>query len=395
MCLAKSLPQKIRHKLGPLPEFADALLAAEKPGDVTLPEAIARYARRELNQLVPLDGFRPEVLPAHLTLNIRVLDEHGRQLGMGRNLAQLRAELGREAGQLFAEAVKDETPTQTFTDWGFGDLEEVMEIRRGTQTLVGYPAIVDRGNAVSLEVLDSAEKAREMNRAGLRRLFKLGLKEQAKYIEKNLPGFQALALQFNAFGDATELKAQLLEAAFDRACLADPLPRMRAEFERRRDEGRSRLTLIANELARQLGAILAEYVALQKKLQQMAKAFPEPCRDIRENVERLLSKRFVAELPFERLQHVPRYLKAASLRLDKLRADPSRDARVAAELAPLLAQWQREQARRDKSGEHDPQMDQFRWLLEELRVQLFAQELKTPVPVSVKRLQKMWGAMQR
>jgi ATP-dependent helicase HrpA len=223
----------------------------------------------------------------------------------------------------------------------------------------------------------------------------LQLREQAKYIEKNLPGFQALALQFNAFGDASELKVQLLEAAFDRACLADPLPRMRAEFERRRDEGRSKLTLIANELARQLGAILAEYGALQKRLQQMGKAFPEPCRDIRENVERLLPKRFVAELPFERLQHVPRYLKAASLRLDKLRADPTRDARFAAELAPLAAMWQREQMKQLKSGEHDPQMEQFRWLLEELRVQLFTQELKTPVPVSVKRLQKMWQAMQR
>ena len=399
MALAKSLPQKLRHKLGPLPEFADLLLAAEKPGEATLAESIARYARRELNLAVPLNGFRPEALPAHLTMNIRVMDEHGRQLGMGRNLAQLRAELGREAGQRFAEAVREETPAQMFTDWGFGDLEEVMEIRRGTQTLVGYPAIVDRGNAVSLEALDSVEKAREMNRAGLRRLFMLQLKEQAKYIEKNLPGFQALALQFNAFGDASDLKAQLLEAAFDRACLADPLPRMRAEFERRRDEGRSRLTLIANELARLLGAILAEYTGLQKQLQQMRKAFPEPCRDIKENVERLLLKRFVAELPFERLQHLPRYLKAAGLRLDKLRAlgvtGASRDARFAAELAPLLAQWQREQARREKSGEHDPQMEQFRWLLEELRVQLFAQELKTPVPVSVKRLQKMWGAMQR
>jgi ATP-dependent helicase HrpA len=393
--LAKSLPQKLRHKLGPLPEFAELLLAAEKPGEVTLLEAIARYARRELNLLVPLDGFRPETLSKHLSMNIRVLDEHGRQLGMGRNLAQLRAELGREAGQRFAEAVKEETPSHTFTDWGFGDLEEVMEIGRGTQTLVGYPAIVDRQNAVSLEVLDSADKAREMNRAGLRRLFMLELREQAKYIEKNLPGFQALALQFAPFGDASDLKAQLLVAAFDRACLADPLPRMRAAFERRRDEGRSRLTLIANEVARSLATILTEYAGLQKKLQQMAKAFPEPCRDIRENIERLLPKRFVAELPFERLQHLPRYLKAAGLRLDKLRADPSRDARFAAELSPLLAQWQREQARRAKSGEHDPQMEQFRWLLEELRVQLFAQELKTPVPVSVKRLQKMWGAMQR
>ncbi len=395
MLLAKSLPQKLRHKLGPLPEFADLLLAAEKPGEITLAESIARYARRELNLAVPLDGFRPEALPVHLTMNIRVMDEHGRQLGMGRNLAQLRAELGREAGERFAEAVKEETPAQTFTDWSFGDLEEIMEIRRRAQTLVGYPAIVDRGGAVSLEVLDSADQAREMNRAGLRRLFMLQLKEQAKYIEKNLPGFQALALQFNAFGDASELTAQLLEAAFDRACLADPLPRLRAEFERRCDEGRSRLTLIANELARLLGTILAEYGGLQKKLQQMEKAFPEPCREIKENIERLLPKRFVAELPFERMQHLPRYLKAAGLRLDKLRIDPARDARFAAELAPLLAQWRREQSRRAKSGEHDPQMEQFRWLLEELRVHLFAQELKTAVPVSVKRLQKMWLAMQR
>jgi ATP-dependent helicase HrpA len=395
MLLAKSLPQKLRHKLGPLSEFAETMLAAENPGEVTLAEAVARYARRELNMPVPLDGFRLEALPAHLTMNLRVVDEHGRQLGMGRNLAQLRAELGREAGQRFAEAVKEETPNATFTEWSFGDLEEIMEIRRGTQTLVGYPTIVDRGDAVSMEVLDAADKAREMNRAGLRRLFMLQLKEQAKYIEKNLPGFQALALQFNAFGDASDLKAQLLVAAFDRACLADPLPRTKAEFERRCDEGRSRLTLIANELARLLGAILTEYAGLQKKLQQMGKAFPEPCRDVKESVERLLPKHFVAELPFERLQHAPRYLKAASLRLDKLRTDPSRDARFAAELAPLAAMWQREQAKQLKSGEYDPQMEQFRWLLEELRVQLFTQELKTPVPVSVKRLQKMWQAMQR
>ena len=399
MLMAKSLPQKIRHRLGPLAEFADSLLSGAPsdapPETVAIAEAIARHARRELNLAVPMDAFRPEALPAHLSMNFRIVDEHGRQLAMGRNLAQLRAELGREAGQRFAEVAKAEAPAATFTDWDFGDLEEVMEIRRGPQVLVGFPALADRGDAVSLEVLDSADLARERHRAGLRRLFMLQLKEQAKYFEKNLPGFQALALQFTPFGDASELKEQLRFAAFDRACLADPLPRTRAEFEQRRDEARSRVTLIANEMARLAGAILAEQALLQKKLQQSAKAFPDACRDIRENVDRLLTKRFIAELPFDRLQHLPRYLKAAGLRLDKLRADPSRDARQMAELSPLLAQWQRETVKRQRSGEHDPRLDQFRWLLEELRVQLFAQELKTPVPVSVKRLQKMWQSMQR
>jgi len=129
--------------------------------------------------------------------------------------------------------------------------------------------------------------------------------------------------------------------------------------------------------------------------EQASKAFPESCRDIQESTARLLSKRFIEQTPYERLQHFPRYLKAAGLRLDKLRADPGRDARLAAEFAPLCAQWLREYAKQVKSGSSDPRLEQFRWLLEELRVQLFAQELKTPVPVSVKRLSKMWQTMTR
>jgi ATP-dependent RNA helicase HrpA len=395
MRLAKSLPQKVRNQFGPMPEFADAFLAKGEFRDVLLPQAIARYARRELNLTVLLEAFRPETLPAHLSMNFCVVDEHGRQLAMGRNLAQLRAELGQKAGEQFSEMVRTEAPPAKIVGWEFGDLEEVMEIRRGSQTLIGYPGLVDRDDSVNLEVFDSAEKARETHRAGLRRLFMLQLKEQARHIEKNLPGLQALGLQFSAFGEAAELKEQLLAAAFDRACLQEPWPRTRAEFERRREEARSRVTLLAQEIARLVGAILAEHAALKKRVLQMSKAFPEACRDIQENTARLLSARFIEQTPYERLRHFPRYLKAASLRLEKLRADPRRDARLAAEFAPLFAQWQREQAKQLKSGVRDPQLEQLRWLLEELRVQLFAQELKTPVPVSAKRLSKLWQTMNR
>ena len=155
-------------------------------------------------------------------------------------------------------------------------------------------------------------------------------------------------------------------------------------------QARSRVTLLAQEIARLAGVILAEHAALQKKLQQSFKAFPDPCRDIGEAVAGLMSGRFIEQTPYERLQHFPRYLKAAGLRLDKLRADPRRDARLAAEFAPLFAQWQRQRATQARSGAPDPRLEQFGWLLEELRVQLFAQELKTPVPISVKRLTKMW-----
>jgi ATP-dependent helicase HrpA len=393
--LAKSLPQKLRHQLGPLSEFVDALLAPNPSTDVPLPQAIARHARRELNLAVPLDAFRPETLPAHLSMNFRVVDEHGRQLGMGRNLAQLRAELGDAAGEQFAELAKAEAPSEKVREWAFGDLEEVAEVRRGSQTLIGYTGLVDHGDAVSLEVFDSADKAREAHRAGLRRLFMLQLKEQARYVEKNLPGVQAMAMQFTAFGGGDELRSQLLAAAFDRACMQDPLPHTRAEFARRCDEARSRVSLLAQEIARLVGSILNEHAVLQKKLQQMSKAFPAPCRDVQEDAGRLLSKGFIERTPYERLQHFPRYLKASILRLEKLRSDPQRDARLAAELAPLLAQWQREQLKQAKSGEPDSRLEQFRWLIGELRVQLFAQELRTPVPVSVKRLTKMWQTTGR
>ncbi len=393
--LAKSLPQKLRQQLGALQAFVDAFLRANERADVPLAQAIARYARRELNLAVPLDAFRQEMLPAHLSMNFRIVDEHGRQLEMGRNLAQLRAELGQKAGDQFAELARADARSEKVTAWKFGDLEEVMEVRRGSQTLIGYPGLVDHGDSVSFEIFDSADKAREAHRPGLRRLFRLQLKEQARHIEKNLPGSQAMVLQFAAFGEVAELKEQLLAAVFDRACMQEPWPRTRAEFDRRRDEARSRVTLLAQEIARLVGTILAEHTALQKKLQQASRAFPEACRDIQESTARLLSKRFIDETPYERLQHFPRYLKAAGLRLDKLRADPQRDARVAAEFTPLYAQWLRDQAKQLKSGSRDPQLEQFRWLLEELRVQLFAQELKTPVPVSVKRLSKMWQTMSR
>jgi len=393
--LAKSLPQKLRHQCGPLSEFVDAFIAADELRDVPLAQAMARYARRELNLAIPSDAFRPETLPVHLSMNFRIVDEHGRQLAMGRNLAQLRAELGEKAGEQFSGLARSETPSAKFTGWDFGELEEVMEIRRGSQTLIGYPALADHGDFVSLEVLDSPDKAREVHHAGLRRLFMLQLKDQSRYIERNLPGLQAMALQFAAFGEPAELKEQLLAAAFDRTCMQEPWPRARAEFERRCDEARSRVTLLAQEISRLVGTILSEHSALQKRLQQISRGFPDAFRDVQEGVARLLSKRFICETPYGRLQHFPRYLKAAGLRIDKLRADPRRHARLAAEFAPLFSQWQREQARQLKSGVRDPQLEQFRWLLEELRVQLFAQELKTPIPVSAKRLMKMWQTMSR
>ena len=150
--------------------------------------------------------------------------------------------------------------------------------------------------------------------------------------------------------------------------------------------------LLAQEVARLAGSVLEAYTALIRKLPQ-AKAYPNTHQDILQQIQALITRDFVSTIPQAQLTHVPRYLKAAATRIEKLRSDSARDAKLMAEMAPLLSQYAR--TRSGQKGAADPALDEFRWLLEELRVALFAQELRTPMPVSVKRLEKAWATMQR
>ncbi|HYN13688.1 MAG TPA: ATP-dependent RNA helicase HrpA [Burkholderiales bacterium] len=382
--LAKSMPQRLRHKLGALEEFAAAFCDTVPPSDTALAAALARYMRAELNLDVPLDAFRPDSAPHHLHMNFRVVDDAGRQLGMGRNLAELKRELSAQTeAVLQQEAPVDEG--ERYTGWTMGDLPELMEIARGGHTLVGYPALVDADDAVTLQVFDSPEKSRDMHRAGVLRLLAIAFRDRIRDLERTLAKDVLLG----------PLKAEIVAAALARTFLQDSVPMTQAEFARRLDEGRNRFTLIAQEIARTAAGILAERAALQKKLNSVEKALPQTAQDVTQQLTRLLAPGWLARTPWERLQHLPRYLKAASLRLDKLRADPARDARLAGELASLEQPYRREAAARARHGAPDAAFEQFGWLLEELRVSLFAQELKTPVPVSVKRLAKLWQTVRK
>jgi ATP-dependent helicase HrpA len=279
---------------------------------------------------------------------------------------------------------------QAYTAWTFGELPELMEIRKAGQTLIGFPALIDRGTQVEIEVFDEPAAAALKHRAGLRRLLALNLKEPLKYLEKNIPDLQKMAVAFMPLGTQEELRAQIIDVALDRAFLAEPLPHDAASFQARIDEGRTRLNLIAQEIARQAGAVLLEFAAAQRKLKD-ARASKDVADDLAAQLQRLMGKRFIATTPWAQLQHLPRYLKGVQLRLDKLRGDPARDAQRLAELRPLEQRWSRRVA--ELKGAPDARLDEYRWLLEELRISFFAQELKTPQPVSTKRLDKVWAQM--
>ena len=404
--LVKSLPQKLRRNLVPVPEFSAQFCREMPPSDMPLLQALARFIRAQKQLEVPLDAFRLEQLPAHLLMNFRVVDEYGRQLGVSRNFVQLRAEwaptstlihptggeglnlANRKADSLShggRAGVGEEL--KRHTSWDFGDFDPTREETRASQTVTLFNALVDEGDAVTLCAFDTRDEALAAHRSGMRRLFMLALKEQVKFLEKNL-GLQALAMQFLPFGSAQDLQRQLLAVTFDRCCLNEPWPANEKEFSARCKEAKSRLTLVAQEIARLTGTILSEYQLAQKNL-SAAKAHAQAVQDMRAQCAWMLPREFIADTPYQRLQHIPRYLKAIDVRLEKLRADPARDARQFMQMQSLQQAWQR----RCETERDNTPLVEFGWMLQELRVSLFAQELKTPVIVSVKRLQKIWESL--
>lgn len=426
--LLKSLPQKPRSRFVPLPEsaarLAQELSAPERWTAGSLTDALLKQVRDATSLDVKRTDFKLDMVPAHLFMNFRIVDEHGRQLGMGRNLGALKAELGAQARGAFqalaglktasvpsasgggqdggpqanaspaaapqGAAPVAQLPDQRYTAWAFGELPELMEIRKGGTSLIGFPALIDQKDSVTIEVFDEPEVAAARHRAGLRRLFALQLKDALKYLEKNLPDLQKMAVAYMPLGTQEELRDQIIEVALDRAFLLDPLPANAADFQRRLEEGRGRLTLIANEVARLASSILTDYAAAARKIKD-TKIQADVTADAAQQLQRLVPRRFLAATAWPRLQHLPRYLKAIVLRLDKLRADPARDLARLAELRPQEQRYWRLVA--ERKGAVDERMEDFRWLLEELRVSFFAQELRTPQPVSIKRLEKVWGQL--
>ena len=431
--LIKTLHQRPRSRLVPLPEtartMAETLNAPELFGHGTLVDAVLKLVRAATSLDIARADIKADMLSPHMFMNFRVVDEHGRQLGTGRNLGALKSELGAQARGAFQalaglkmagtvlkenqppaqvvpaaaaikNVVKPSAPAgQRYTAWSFGELPELLEIQKGGQTLIGYPGLIDAGDAVTIEVFDEPEVAAAKHRAGLRRLFSLQIKDALKYLEKNIPDLQKMAVTFmqvgknadgSGGGTVEELRAQIIDVALDRAFLLDPLPTDEFAFKRRIDEGRGRLTLIANEVARLALTVLTEYGTAARKIKDTKNA-PEATADAAQQLARLVPKRFLAATPWVALQHTARYLKAITARLDKYRADPARDAARLAELRPQEQRYWRLVA--ERKGVADARMQEFRWLLEELRVSFFAQELKTPQPISVKRLEKAWGQL--
>jgi ATP-dependent helicase HrpA len=402
--LVKGLPKNLRRNFVPVPQHVTAVLEVLEPGSAPLLPALSDAIHRKTGIEVPVDAWDAAELPPFLLMNYKVVDDEGRELAMGRDLPALRAQLGVKARRQFSESAATRFERKGLSGWDFGELPEQIEFTRGDQTLIGYPALVDEADSVRLALLDTEHDAQSATHRGLRRLFQLAAPEQVKHLARSLPGLQDLALRYALLlelegGRSQEkgavsdrLRQELTEAICDRAFFVETEPvRDASAFHARVAKAKTRMSDVASEVCRVLGEILAEYQAIRPRInQQGVPVWQRAMTDVRNQLKALMPPGFLVSTALPRLQSFPRYLKAVQLRLDKFSINPAKDA----QWMQQIQQWWQAYEGRLKADRaravFDPKLEEFRWMLEELRVSLWAQQLKTPYPISFKRLEKYW-----
>ena len=389
--LLKSLPKALRRNFVPVPDFAAAVMAAlppERGGG--LMDALSKQLQRMTGVFIPHDAWQPATLPPHLQMMFRLVDSGGDEIARGRDLLALQQRQGAQATATFAQVVERSVEREEITGWDFGPLAEQIEIKRAGSTLLGFPALVAEQGKVALRLLDSPQAAQQATQVGLRQLFMQQLPQQVKYLEKNLPGIEKLCLYYLPVGRCEALKSDIIAALFQQQFIANqPAIRDAAAFAARLEQGKPQLIATANTLCKTVGETLQLYHALNQRLKQPQPGYAAPAiEDMSAQLARLIYPDWVVATPFETLQQLPRYLQAIDKRLDKLGQLLSKDSQACKEIQNRWQHYLLLAKRSAPTPEYLVALTQLRWMIEELRVSLFAQELRTLYPISPQRVDK-------
>ncbi|HZZ41329.1 MAG TPA: DUF3418 domain-containing protein [Tepidisphaeraceae bacterium] len=391
--LIRSLPKPLRIPFVPIPETAERISREIKFRAEPLLHSLAHHLGKITGTSLPPSSFNPSELPAYLHMNFRIIDDANKTIAQGRDLDSLRKSLRIEARHSFSSAPDPRYHKDNLTRWDFGDLPDRVEVRRHGMTLAGFPALLDTGSSVSLRLFDTPELASHYHHAGVRRLFLSQIRDEARQLIRNTPNLQQMALHFSTAGPSDSLKDDLVSAIADRAIFQDSADiRTQQIFATRSAAAWKKLHPAAREVTTLAADILSSYHTLAKEL---SRDFPplllDSVKDMRTHLSSLIHTGFLSQSPWSHLHHYPRYLKALSQRLQKLlNAGLSRDQASLHILYPLQRQYRDRLASHKAQGITDPALTDYRWLLEELRVSLFAQSLRTPVPISQQKVQKAW-----
>ncbi|MBN2579184.1 MAG: ATP-dependent RNA helicase HrpA [Pirellulales bacterium] len=409
--LIKSLPKPLRTALVPVPETARAVARTIGFGSGDFRELVAAELGRLAGRPIRPEDFQMEKIPAELQMHLRVVSADGQTLAQGRDWQRLREDLQTETVARFERIDAPRWNREGITAWDFGELPEQVTVKSGGLTLAAYPALIDGGDSVALQLADSPERAARLSRGGLRRLCFLAAQRELKAQVQWLPGLETMLLHAAPLKHV-DLRRQLAELLADRAFLGDgpdfsegkrglspsapekALPRTKTEFETLLRRGGERLAGAVQEIAGLAPRLFESFHQAQLALEQAASPLWQyAVDDMRGQMAELTGADFLTVTPWEWLDHYPRYFRAMVSRWDRLRGGGfGRDRQLfEQELQPRWERYRQRAESHAQRGIADPELERYRWHLEEFRVSLFAQQLGTAIPISAKRLDRQWA----
>ena len=394
MALIKGLPKNIRKHFVPVPQTVKQCLEIEPDFKGALQEWLGYRLRILTGEAIPLNAWSMQDLPYHLRMNFRVIDEQGQLLDYGRDLKALQLKYTLKAESSFDQIAADELNYSGCIQWAFDDLPDTYQFIQNGLTLNGFPAIVDEGDAVGVRIFDTEQKAALQHQAGLMRLFQLQLRKECTYLIKNIPQSAVAELSYNRLpkhplvpvvGESS-YKNDMLTAILYSVFIEGKTLRTQQAFEKSLLDNKAGLMGVANHAGKIALEIMALYAVIKKDLERTLKTTDALAQDINEQLNYLVYAGFIRNTPYQHLQSIPRYLKAIQYRLDKFDNHPQK----AQEVSRYALRFWKDVEKKLKKESVIPEQDAFRWAIEELRVSVYAQQLKTAYPVSTKRLDKLW-----
>jgi len=395
--LLRALPKALRRRFVPIPQFVERIYPNLSKDKGDLLEQLSLQIKRETLIDIPLNEWNSDKLDTHLTLNLEVVDERGKVLGIGKDLAQLQTQFGDLVEESFAKFGTKQHEQENLTHWPDQDIPERQEIQQAGIKVTAFPALVPQGESVALKMFDDQQTAVETHRKGVITLLKLTLYKDVRYLQKNLPKLKESMLIFAPIGKKELLLDDLLNAILDKVFLdGRTLPRRKADFETCIADNKQQLVSVGNEMANQLYRVLSSYQGVAKKMKgNIPLPWTRVYGDIKLQLENLVYPGFIGNTPLFWLGQLPRYFKGIEVRLERFQNHLNKENSYVSQLEGLWQTYVKQKKAHDEKALYDPELVKYRWMLEEYRISLFAQSVGTLEPISDKRLSKQWQEVKK
>ncbi|CRL59661.1 ATP-dependent RNA helicase HrpA [Proteus vulgaris] len=388
VALIKSLPKPIRRNFVPAPNYASAFLERVPQVEGDLLDRLEKELRRMTGVTVDRESWQLDQVAEHLKMTFRVVGDKNKILAESKDLNKLKENLKEKVQETLSAVADDGIEQQNLHIWSFGDLPQRYEQKRGGYSVKAYPALVDEKNSVGIKLFETETEQQASMWEGVRRLLLLNIPSPIKYLHEKLPNKAKLGLYFNPYGKVLDLIDDCIACGVDKLISSyGGLIWQEDEYQKLQEYVRAELNDAVVDIAKQVEAILTQVFAINKRLKgrvDISVAFA--LSDIKAQLGQLVFPGFVTSHGWKRLADIPRYLSAIEKRMEKLAIDPNRDRAQMSRVENVIQQWQQWLGKLTEKQKQQDDVQNIRWMIEELRVSLFAQQIGTPYPISDKRI---------